>query len=817
MKYLSIMLFFGFHLSLFGQFSLEGLVRNEQNEVLDMAVIYIENTQFAAVTDEKGYYKISDIPPGTYSIKVSHTSYGILRKELRIDQDLSFDFMLKTLIYALDKIEIVSNRIQQNEPFKYTNVSKATLEKNNLGYDLPTLLSSTPSLVVSSDAGTGIGYSSLNIRGSDQTRINVTINGVPVNDAESQNVFWVNMPDLVASTNSIQIQRGVGPSTNGPGAFGGTISINSRDFVQRPYVTLAGSGGSFGTVKGSVALGTGLLNSQYSVDGRFSYIQSDGFIDRASAKLRGLYFSASKIKEKSSLRFQVVSGKEVTYQAWNGVPESRFFGEKTELLNHYNRNKGSIYISSEDSINLFQSDQRYNYYRYKDQVDNYSQTQSQLSYHRLLSSHLIFNSTAFYTYGNGYFEQFKYDDFFVDYGFDLVTDSFGNLIESADLVRRRWLKNHYYGISSDIKGHFTSKDEWQIGLFASNYIGSHYGEIIKTWINTPSNIWTRYYDNEGKKSEVSTYVRYKTPVFTKVSFYADVQFRYVNYSIIGLLEEQNTAHIDHPFSFINPKAGIQYQTNANSHIFVSYAMANREPARSDFVDHLVQSAPKSEQLNNFEFGYQFQKKDLLFQSGIYYMRYKDQLVLNGNLNDVGAPLRINVPNSYRLGWEVEMTKHFLEKWVLQMNVTLSQNKIYDFKETVYDYTNGFDVLEVEKGNTPISYSPNVVGSYLLSHKLVKNFEVSLQGKYVGKQYLDNTGNDDRSLAAFHLHNVLAHYSLPTKFAKETNITLAVNNILNRKYANNGYTYSYIYETLVTENFVFPQAGINFMVGLQMKL
>lgn len=817
MRYLILIFFLCVSSYINAQFSLQGKVTNPEGEALEFSVIYLENTSFAAVTKQDGFYFLDSIPSGEYVVKISHTSY--LTKEVIVDisHNVTLNVLMDKSAIMLDQLNIIANKAEARSPFSFVNVSKEELQSRNLGADIPSLLQNAPSMLVTTDAGHGIGYSALSIRGSDQTRVNVSINGIPVNDAESQNVFWVNMPDLISSAATVQIQRGVGASANGPGAFAGSVLIDTRSFRQNPYLTLSGSGGSFGTLRGNIAAGTGLMNNKYFAEGRYSYIRSDGFIDRASARLQGFYFAAGKVGNNSLLRFQVISGKEITYQAWNGVPEARFKRDSAALVQHYQRNIGSLYQTPEDSVNLFSSGQTYNYYRYKDQVDNYRQTQSQLSYSKELSASTSWQSAVFYTFGTGYFEQFRFNDELSDYGFSDVSDVEGNQILSGDLARRRWLRNHFTGIVSNIKGRFSSSDEWQAGIFGSIYLGNHFGEIVKTWFETPDNIFTRYYDNDGRKQEYSAYVRYTRDLGSKFSIHGDVQFRNVLYSIDGLLDDRRQADIETSFVFFNPKLGATYRLMKNSHLRFSYAIANKEPARSDFVDHIgITSQPKPENLQNFELAYDYTKRHFQVRTGLYYMKYKNQLVLNGNLNDVGAPLRINVPRSYRAGWETEMAWVINKKFTVKGNYTLSTNRIEDFNEVLYDYTDGFDIIINEIGDTPISYSPAHVGSIELSYSPIPTATISWISKFVSRQYLDNTGNEARSLPGFHIHGIAAQAEIKNRFCKNLWLKAHINNIFNRVYANNGYTYSYIFGELVTENFYFPQAGIHGYAGFEVR-
>lgn len=816
MRYLLLFFLLQFF-SVDAQYSVQGHVTNTAGEPLEFAVIFLENTKWAGVTDAQGFYLIPDITSGNYRLKVTHTSYESEWRDIEVNQSHTLDIQMSTLSYALSTIDIIANKLGIQDPFVYEEISKEKLAIQNVGLDVPTSLQNITSLTTTSDAGHGIGYSALALRGSDQTRINVTINGVPVNDAESQNVFWVNMPDLLSSGESIQVQRGVGSSTNGPGAFGGSLVINTKSFHQNPYATIVATGGSFGTFRGNIGLGTGLMNDKFYIEGRYSYIKSDGYIDRASATLNGLYLAAGMVKAKSSVRFQVISGKEITYQAWNGIPESKLNGTNEELQHHYTRNQGSLYITSQDSANLFQSDTKYNYYTYENQVDNYRQTQAQLSYNLALSPTTSLSTTGFYTFGTGYFEQFKPQESLIDYGFDRVLDEEGNNIVTADLARRKWLRNHFTGIIVNAKGEFGSKISWQAGIFGSQYSGNHFGEIVKVWFNTTSNIWTRYYDNRAKKSDISAYARTTWLLNDKLSWFGDVQLRKVSYSVSGLLEDFILASIDDQQLFFNPKSGLSYQWNIRHKIFGSVAVGHRELSRSDYVDHALSPVePSPERLVDYELAYQFSTDKFQIQTGLYYMDYKNQLVLNGNLNDVGAPLRINVPDSYRLGLETEVSFTPDPKWKIALNATLSQNNILNFTETIYDYTNGFEIIKKQIGTTPIAYAPAAIANGIIEYKPVTSLILIWNSKFVSRQYLDNTGNALRSLPAYHVHGIRAAYTIKTNFCKELTFQFLANNILNLQYSSFGYTYSYIYGDLVTENFYFPQAGINVYGGVSLK-
>lgn len=811
----SFFLFLWLGNSMFSQIMLEGIVRNERGEKLSFATVHLLNTSFAAATDEKGYYKLSNIPEGEYECKVTYIGYYASVQKISLHSNTVLDVVLNGEIYRLDQIEIQANRSGEKGPFTKTNLSKATLQKENLGQDVPYLLQWTPSMVVTSDAGTGIGYTSMRLRGSDQTRINVTINGVPLNDAESQNVFWVDLPDLIGSVKNIQIQRGVGTSSNGAGAFGGTVSISTHDHRVNPYVDLSGGFGSFNTRKLQVSAGTGLINGRYFAEGRGSFIKSDGYIDRATADLSSLYFSAGRVSDHSSLRLNILSGKEVTYQAWYGTPESKLLGNSESLLNHFFNNQGSIYKNVEDSLNLFNSDRKYNYYTYPNQVDNYRQTHYQLIWSSKFSDDLKIKSTFFYTKGKGYFEEFRVNDKFENYRLTPVVKD-GSQIVRADIVRRRWLDNDFYGWNADAEYKISDYWAWSIGINLSKYAGKHFGNVLRTSVLHPDHSKTQnYYDNRGDKTDYTAYTKLVYLPSEKLSVHADIQWRKVNYTIYGSDNDLRDIDVSYAGDFLNPKLGINYQISKEHGLYLSYAFGQKEPSRGDFIDRAFATTPKAEKLHNVETGLRTTYATWMMEHSLYYMRYRDQLVLTGELNDVGAPIRVNVPVSTRLGWESSITYSLSKYFSMHTNFTLSTNKIKEFEEVIADYTNGFEKKSIQHNDTDISFSPAVTGALQILYKPTNQIEIELSSKYVSKQYLDNTSNPDRQMPAYHFQNLRMAKSFESKWWKHCKVTILVNNLLNKHFVSNGYTYTYIYEKPITENFYYPQAGINFLAGVQL--
>ncbi|MGZ8516256.1 MAG: TonB-dependent receptor [Chitinophagaceae bacterium] len=694
--------------------------------------------------------------------------------------------------YLLTPVEVKAIRAGEKAPFTKTNLSKKEIQKNNLGQDIPFILNQTPSVVVNSDAGAGIGYTGLRIRGTDATRINFTLNGIPYNDAESQGAFLVNLPDFTSSVNSIQIQRGVGTSSNGTGAFGATVSLSSNETNLKSYAELNNSYGSFNTWKNTVKAGTGLIDNHFTVDARLSQVTSDGYIDRASSNLQAFYLSGAYLNDKSTLRLNVFSGKEKTYQAWNGVPGYLLKTERT-----YN-------TSGTDKPGE----------PYDNETDNYRQTHYQLFFNHFINNDWNFNTGVFLTRGLGYYENYNAGEKFADYGLpDLVIN--GSTIQETDLVRQKWLDNYFYGqiLSGQYK---KDKHALTIGGGWTVYDGVHHGDII--WAQYGFEKDYRYYDLDALKSDINIYAKWEYQFSAYWNLFTDMQYRHVQHKMNGFSNNPGL-FIHRKFDFLNPKLGILFSKNGWQSYF-SYAMANKEPNRDDFEAGLT-NQPEKETLHDFEAG--LEKKTAKFHAGatLYYMQYKDQLVLTGMINDVGAYTRINVPNSYRTGLELQ-GGYVFNNWLnIVANLSFSKNKIKAFTEYLDDYDANWEWIgqhTVTHNKTDIAFSPSVVGGATLTVLPVKNFEISLLSKYVGSQYLDNTQSDARKLNGFYTQDARAILTLKNKLFSEWNIIGQVNNVFNKKYEPNGYTYSYVLDgTITADNYYFPMAGTNFMIGVNIKL
>jgi iron complex outermembrane receptor protein len=746
-------------------------------------------------TDKKNMLVTNDEGNAELNSKSSVTSLhitasGFEPKDVVVEKfNGLISILLQPKSLLLQPVEVNAIRAGDKSPFTKTNLSKSYVEDNNLGQDLPFLLNQTPNVVINSDAGNGIGYTALRIRGTDATRINMTINGIPYNDAEDQGTYFVDLPDFASSVSSIQVQRGVGTSSAGAGAFGATMNFSTNEYNDKFGVELNNSYGSFNSWKNTVKLSSGLVGGHFTFDARYSNIRSDGYIDRAKSNLESGFFSAAYYDKKTTIRFNMLLGKEKTYQAWDGVPQDSLATHRT-----YN----DLGLEPNGTF-------------YKNQTDNYIQNQYQLFINQSLSHNWVFNTGIFWTPGKGYYEEYKAGQTLLDYNIQPV--KVGSSIDStSDLVRQLWLNNDYFGQIFSFQQK-TKKDELTFGGGWNRYTGAHYGQVV--WTQVQPNIFSRYYYLDADKTDINFYAKWQHQLSANFDGFADLQYRNVRYNIYGF--QYNPDIIIHAkYNFINPKAGISFHQKDWSG-YLSYALANKEPNRDDFEANQNQQ-PKREQLNDFELN--IKKKNIFKGFDIaatgYYMLYKDQLILTGQINDVGAYTRTNTPNSYRLGTELEMNYH-ASKWNLGYNLALSQNKIKNFTEYVDNYDNGGQNA-INHGTTTIAFSPSIVQGLTLNVLPVKNWELTWLGKNVGKEFMDNTSSDDRKLKAFVVNDFRTSYTIHYGLLKEAKLIFQLNNIFNVKYEPNGYTYSYISGGVYNyENSYFPMAGTNVMVALNVKL
>lgn len=781
-------------ISSWAQQSLSGKVLDaDTGEPLIGASVWTEKQGRGAVTDEYGNFTITKLKEGEIQLRVSYVGFETLQKSLIVPLAGELRLRLNPTDLLSEEFIVSATRASATTPTTFQTIDKEELAKRNLGQDIPILLNFTPSVVTNSDAGAGIGYTSMSIRGSDQSRINVTVNGIPMNDAESHGVFYVNMPDFASSVDNLQIQRGVGTSTNGAATFGASLNFQTDTRQDEPYAEILNSVGSFNSWRHTVKAGTGLLNNRFAVDARLSKITSDGYVDRAFSDLKSFFVSGGYYGENHVVKLNIFSGKEQTYQAWYGLPESKLEDDRT-----------------------------FNYYTYDNETDNYQQDHYQLIYTGKIGSNWKTNAALHYTYGRGYYEQYREDDDFASYALPDVVIG-GETISSTDIIRRRWLDNDFFGGIASVN-YISDDGKWDVilGGGANRYDGDHFGEIIWARIAGETSIRDRYYDNNAVKNDRNIYLKATHEVIPGLNLFGDLQVRGIDYTFFGVNNDQRIVDGNQKYTFFNPKFGLSYERTNGQVWYASYAVANREPKRSDFTDNPITEIPRPERLNDIEAGVRAQKGRFNYNANFYYMGYKDQLILTGQINDVGAYIRENVANSYRAGIELSGGYQVSKALTLGGNLTLSQNKIKEFTEYVDDYsTEEFQQEAFTYEDTDIAFSPNTIASAIIEYKPVQNLSLNWMSKYVGKQFLDNSANDSRSLDSFFTNDIRISYQVQPRFFKNLEVNLMVNNIFNEMYEPNGYTFSYFVpgesqRELVTENYYYPMAGTNFMLGLNMK-
>lgn len=686
-----------------------------------------------------------------------------------------------TKVTELKEVTVSSVRAKDKNPITYTNVSKEEIAPRNLGQDVPVLLQYLPSVVSTTDAGNGVGYTYMRVRGSDGSRINVTLNGVPFNDSESQGTFFVNLPDFASSLESVQLQRGVGTSTNGAGAFGASLNMATKSYQEKAYAEISNSYGSFNTRKHTLSFGTGLHNN-FEMNGRISNIASDGFIDRATSNMFGYFFNANYVKESTLIKFLAFGGKEKTYQAWYGIEDPE------KLRNDRTFNPAGMYFDEFGNMKF-----------YNNETDNYWQNHFQLHWTEKWSENWISNAALHYTIGKGYFEQYKEDEDLTDYNLPAFN---GNSI--SDLVRKRWLDNDFFGATFSLN-YKTAKTDLLFGGAANRYLGLHYGEVVWTqnYIPNPN----RYYDNYGNKDDVNIYTKATYNVTNKLNLFADLQYRMVFYDATSVKFDD----VNDTFRFFNPKAGLNFQLDEKNAFYGYFGVANKEPRRDDYESGAI----KPERLFDYELGWKYSAKKVKLYANAFYMRYNDQLVLTGDLNDVGAPIFTNSGKSYRLGLEVESTIALTDKLILNPNFTLSKNKNEDF---YYEINGAVQNL----GNTNIAYSPDFIFGNRFSYLPIKGLQLSLLSKFVGEQYMGNIDSDVSKLDSYFINDFNFSYDWQiNKGIKSIVFSGLVNNIFNVEYESNGYFYTYDDDSsgsTITYGGAgyYPQAGINFLFGLSLK-
>ena len=694
-----------------------------------------------------------------------------------------------TKIQALEQVYLNGVRVAADSPITHSNLTKQDLAKRNLGQDIPVLLNYLPGVVTTSDAGAGVGYTGIRVRGSDATRVNVTINGIPYNDSESQGTFWVNLPDFASSIESLQLQRGVGSSTNGSGSFGASLNIDTDRSSKEAYAQIANSYGSFDTRKHSVKFSTGLLNDRVEISGRVSNITSDGYIDRASSDLKSYFLQGSYKTDNTFIKALVFGGREVTYQSWFGIDEQTLSTNPTF-------NPAGMYSDEDGTVRFHQN-----------QVDDYDQDHYQLIWNERYNNNWSTSATLNYTKGSGFFEEYKEDASLDFHGLLPITID-GETSAESDLVRRRWLENNFYALSANAN----YKDEnWDTttGVFYSYYKGLHFGEVIWATNFTGPNFGDRYYSGTGDKNEFTTFSKASYKINNSWSVFGDLQMRIVNYKTAGLTSDKVNMIVDEQYEFFNPKFGASYSLNQGNQLYVSYGRASREPRRSDFE----QGVFTPEILDDYELGWRFTGKNNTLSANLYYMDYKDQLVLTGQLDDSGGFIRETSGNSYRAGLEVEGDFRVLQQLHVRPNIALSSNKNKD-------YTTSRDGALVNLGTTNISFSPSFIAGNSIDYSPTQNLQIALLSKYVGEQYLGNIDSQTSKLDAYFLNDFSVNYTITNlSFAKSLVLQGLVNNIFDVKYISNGYFYTYDDDfstpgtvTTIEGAGFYPQAGINFLMG-----
>ncbi len=705
----------------------------------------------------------------------------------------------------LEEVKLAGLRVDEDQPFSFSNVDKEELASRNLGQDLPIMLNYLPGVVTTSDAGAGIGYTGIRVRGSDATRVNVTINGIPYNDSESQGVYWVNMPDFTSSVSSLQIQRGVGTSTNGSGAFGASINLLTDGVSQNAYASIANTGGSFNTLKHTLKFSTGLLNDHFEISGRLSKITSNGYIERAGSDLKSYFLQAAFQDENTLIKALAFGGHEITYQSWFGLDANTL---KTKR--RYNP-AGEIY---DDNGNLEG--------HYDNQVDNYRQDHYQLHWNQKIDAYTSMSVGLNYTYGRGYYEEYK--DLWFEQNVNFSSDNNfsylglqpinigGTTIDTTENIIQKWLDNDYYVATFSLNKQ-KGNTELNLGALFSSYVGDHFGELI--FANYASDVQPghRFYENQGDKKEGNIYAKINHRFNDHISGYLDLQYRSISYSANGNLKGPEPISIDKNYVFFNPKAGMVYNHNPKNKFYVSFARANREPSRSDFEN----GNPQPEELNDYELGWRFNTAKTSLLVNVYLMDYTNQLALTGALDDVGSPIRENVGKSSRLGIEIEGTFSLANRWTWQPNLTLSRNRNQDF------YFQRDGVL-THLGDTHLSFSPAMVAGNIIAFQPSSQWKIALLTKHVGEQFMGNIDSETSRLEAYTVSDLNVNYRiLPKSLFKEINVSLLLNNFLGTKYVSNGYFSTFdddysvpgVVSTVEGAGY-YPQARFNFLAGLSLR-
>ncbi len=732
-------------------------------------------------------------------------------------------------LIRLQEVEVVSTRATTKTPVAFTDVTREQISQQNFGKDIPFLLSSTPSVLTTTDAGAGVGYTSIRVRGTDASRINITTNGIPMNDAESHAIYWVNTPDFASSLEDIQIQRGAGTSTNGAGAFGATINMRTQGISPRPYAEISGSYGSFNTHKETVKIGSGLIRDKWGFDARLSDIGSDGYRDRASADLKSYFLQGGYYGGNTTVKFITFGGKEETYHAWDGISK--------EMLKTNRRYNPNGEIKRDGEVIGF----------YDNQIDYYRQMNYQLLVNHIFSPRWNLNVAFHYTDGYGYYEEYKNDRTLIEYGL-IPFELNGNTIEKQNLVRRKLVDSHFGGGVFSFN-YTCDRLNTSVGGGLNFYINDHYGKVL--WVeNYLGNLdpGHEYYRNTGKKADGNIYAKANYELLPGLNGYLDLQYRYIRYRIAGNNDKWDwTASpgqlqqldIDETFHFFNPKAGLVWQFHPRHSAYASFSVAQKEPTRNNYTDGLFTQRPKAEKLFDYELGYTYQGTWITAGANLYYMDYTDQLVLNGQLNEIGEAVAENVKDSYRMGIELSAGFRFTGWLRWDVNATISRSRIKNYTEYLSDvnenwkdlYTADWGISQTTRhiGNTPISFSPDFMGNSTFTFRH-KGWEAAFQSQYVGKQYLNNSGSEACTLDRYFVNHLSLSYGFRLPGIRSASVGLTIYNLFNARYESNGYASGYaVYEGTDSQKTTdsklaytsyyagyYPNAGTNVLAHLTLR-
>lgn len=765
------------------QIDIQGIVLDENNEPMHGAAVRDLRGLKGVATEQDGSFRITNVRSGRIILEFSFLGYKTIVDTIESQDDIDgYQKQMQPDPFLADELIVSATRVTRDEPVSHVNLDREQIEEMNTGRDMPYIIAQTPSVVTTSDAGAGIGYTGLRIRGVDQTNINVTINGIALNDAESHGVYWVDVPDLASSLTDIQIQRGVGTSTNGSGAFGATINLQTENINEDPYGEINLGYGSFNTIKSNVRFGSGMLNNRWWVEGRLTKINSEGYIDRATTDLRSYFLTGGFNNGKTSIKAVLFGGHERTYQAWNGI-------DSAQLADNRKFNPAGAKYDDLGNIRGF----------YDNEVDNYDQDHYQIHLNQKISNSIRLNVALHYTYGRGYYENYRSGDALSTYGIDSILVG-GVYLNTSDVVVRQWLSNHYYGSTFNLnyqrKG-FTA----DFGGAANGYDGDHFGELVWARFSGDAEPDDEYYFNNGLKNDYNLYFKLSKRL-GDFSVFADLQYRFVSYRVIGHDEYAGNVGLSDSLSFFNPKIGVNYSWNIKHRLFYSFAVGNREPNRNDYIGALPDKA-KPERLYDNEFGYRYSFGSSWLQANLYYMYYIDQLVLTGGINNVGEALRSNIGESYRAGIELSGSLFITSRLLFRPNITFSSNKNLDFN---YQGAGG----SITEATTDIAFSPNIIGNTSLQYKPIDFIYLIWYSTYVGEQYLDNTQNERLKLQDYLVNDFRVEFRKGFGKISELSAFVMVNNILGAEYSSNGYVYS-------GQPFYFPQAGRNYMVGLKIRM